>query len=155
VADGGLGEGLLEPIPLREGRFESGPFHVELARDGDGWWVGFHEHAGLPGFRFADTAVPLSAFARHHKRLATSPASGFVRVLVVQAPRADRILTLRARTYSEAGPGVQHREVLPDEAAFTAVLQERFGIDPVALGRERVARLWARACAQHEAFAAG
>jgi N-hydroxyarylamine O-acetyltransferase len=42
--------------------------------------------------------------------------------------------------------------VLDDEDALAATLRDVFGIDPEALGAERIARLWDRACAQHEAY---
>jgi hypothetical protein len=151
VADGGLGEGLLDPLPLRPGRVTAGAFHADLERDDGGWWVQYAHGAGV---RIHDEPVPLSAFARPHRRLSTSPESGFVRTLVVQQPHADRIATLRARTYTEKGPDVDHRELVADVAAFATVLRERFGIDPEVLGPGRMAKLWERACAQHEAFSA-
>jgi N-hydroxyarylamine O-acetyltransferase len=152
VCDAGWGEGPLEPVALREGMQRQGPFTWTVERDGDGWWVGQHAWGSSPGFRFGDAAVPLERFAPHHQRLATEPESSFVKTLVVQQPHADHVVTLRARTLSRKGPEVDQRVVLPDERAFADTLQHVFGIDPEALGAERVARLWANARAQHEAF---
>lgn len=152
LAEGGFGEGPMEPLPLREGRQMSGDFEVGFERDGDGWWFAQHEHGSTPGFRFGDEAVGLDAFAPHHRRLSTSPESGFVRRLVVQQAYDDRIVTLRARTLSETGPAATASPtVLADVDALAGVLDERFGIDPAALGSERLGRLWAQASAQHEA----
>jgi N-hydroxyarylamine O-acetyltransferase len=154
LADAGLGEGPLLPLPLREGEIRSGPLAWHLERDGDGWWVAQHEWGSVPGFRFADAPSDLAAFAPHHERLSTEPDSSFVQTLVVQQPREDHIVTLRARTLSADGPGRRARDVLPDAAAFAAALRDAFGIDPAVLGDQRLRRLWAQACLQHEAFVA-
>jgi N-hydroxyarylamine O-acetyltransferase len=152
VCDAGWGEGPLEPVALREGPQRQGAFTWTLERDDDGWWIAQHAWGSTPGFRFGDEAVGLERFAPHHRRLATTPDSSFVQTLVVQRPYADHVVTLRARTLSRKGPDVDQRVVLPDADAFADTLQHVFGIDPDALGAERVARLWANARAQHDAF---
>jgi N-hydroxyarylamine O-acetyltransferase len=154
IAESGLGEGALEPLPLAEGAVTVGTFTYVLERDGDGWWVGLHEFASTPGFRFADAPATLADFAQHHERLSTSPESGFVQTLVVQQPFDERIVTLRARTLFVDGPGGRSRTVLGDADAFAAALRDPFGIDPDMLGAERLERLWAQATEQHEAHRA-
>lgn len=152
IAEAGLGEGPVEPLFLREGAQRSGAFEVGFERNGDGWWFRQHEYGSTPGLRLGDSGVDLAAFAPHHERISTSPDSGFVRTLVVQQPHDDRIVTLRGRTLSERGPAVSAQElVLGDRDELAAALSQRFGIDPDALGRERLDRLWALAAAQHEA----
>jgi N-hydroxyarylamine O-acetyltransferase len=153
LCDAGWGEGPVEPMLLEEATHAQGPLRWTVERDGgDGWWVGQHEWGSSPGFRFGDASAALSAFAPHHQRLATDPDSSFVKTLVVQQPKDDHIVTLRARTLSRKGPDVDQRVVLPDEDAFADTLQHVFGIDPGALGAGRVARLWANAGAQHQRF---
>jgi N-hydroxyarylamine O-acetyltransferase len=151
IADAGLGEGVLDPLPLAEGPVRSDVFALTVERDGDGWWVCQHEFGSVPGFRFGDACQPLSAFDTHHERLSTSAESSFVQTLVVQRPAADHIVTLRAQTLFVDGPGRRERTLLGDADAFAAVLHDRFGVAPDALGPARVARLWANACAQHDA----
>jgi N-hydroxyarylamine O-acetyltransferase len=155
LCDAGWGEGPLEPLELVEGRVERGPLWWSLERepDGSGWWVTQHEWGGTPGFHMGDEAVPLSTFAPHHQRLANDPDSNFVRTLVVQQPGVDRVTTLRARTLNVKGPCETPDDVvLESEAELAATLERVFGIDAAALGAERTARLWAAACAQHEAY---
>ncbi|WCB96771.1 Arylamine N-acetyltransferase [Baekduia alba] len=154
LCDAGWGEGPLEPVPLRAGAHVRGPFSWVLEREpqDDGWWITQHRWGSTPGFRFGDDAVPLATYAPHHLRLATSADSSFVKTLVVQQPHDDEVVTLRGRTLSRKGPRRDERAVLDDEDALAATLRDVFGIDPAALGTERVARLWANACAQHEAF---
>ena len=149
IADAGLGEGFLDPIPLRPGPIAVGPFvwTPELETCGT-WWVAAHEWCSFPGFRMEEEASPVSAFEPHHARLATDPESPFVKTLVVQRPRVDRIDTLRARTLSVVGPGLDDKRVVADEDEFYAVLRDEFGVT------RRDPRLWAQACVQHEAFLA-
>ena len=156
IAEGGFGEGPVEPLFLRQGPQASGAFEIALERDGDGWWFEQHDFSATPGFRFGDQAVGLDAFAPHHVRMSTSPESGFVRTLTVQQPYDDRIVSLRARTLREQGPGADDgAEILADAVSLGEALRERFGIDPDALGPERLDRLWARAEAQHRVHLEG
>ena len=74
LADSGLGEGFLEPLPFREGRFSRGPFAYSLEREpGGSWWMGHHRWGSFSGFRMTGEASPVSAFEAHHRRLATDP----------------------------------------------------------------------------------
>ena len=154
LADAGLGEGPLDPIPLVDGGVTPGPLSWTVERLEGGWAVRQHEFGSITSFVFGDEPSGLEAFQPHHRRLSRSPDSSFVQTLVVQRPHADRIVTLRSRTLFVDGPGRREREVLADVGAFASVLEAEFGIDPEALGGERLARLWSRACAQHSAFLA-
>src|SRR4051794_12741833 len=154
IAESGWGEGPLDPLPLAEGAVTVGAFTYGIERDGDGWWVTQHEFGSTPGFRFADASAELADFAPHHERLSTSPESAFVQTLVVQQPFDDRIVTLRARTLFVDGPAGRERRVLDDERAFADALRDEFGIEPDALGPQRLDRLWSQACDQHAAHQA-
>jgi N-hydroxyarylamine O-acetyltransferase len=153
LADSGIGEGPVDPVALVPGATTGGPMPWTVEREGGRWYVAAHEWASLPGFGFGDAPARLEDFAEHHRRLSTQEESSFVQVLVVQRPFADRIVTLRARTLSVDGPAGRTKELLPDLPAFAAALREEFGIDPGALGEERMARLWQRACEQHARWA--
>jgi N-hydroxyarylamine O-acetyltransferase len=152
IADAGLGEGFLDPVPLREGRHPGrGPFSWSLALEPEGtWWLGQHEWGSVSGFRMQPEECRLDAFAPHHHRLSTDPASSFVQTLVVQKPYDDRIVTLRSRTLSRRGPSVDEKLVLGRDE-FGDALRDVFGIE---LDAGRLQRLWTLAAAQHEAFQA-
>jgi N-hydroxyarylamine O-acetyltransferase len=150
LADAGLGEGFLDPLPFREGRFAIGPFTYGLADEGDTWWMTQHEWGSFNGFRMQRAPSAVADFEPHHRRLATDPDSSFVKTLVVQLPLPDRITTLRSRTLSSVGPAVDTRHVVADRAEFASALTS-FGIDVTG---DRLDRLWRAACAQHEAFTA-
>jgi N-hydroxyarylamine O-acetyltransferase len=153
LADAGLGEGFLEPLPLVEGRVERSPFAWTLTHEAEdeAWYLAHHEWGSFSGFRMAEAVSAVADFNPHHRRLATEPSSMFVQTLVVQKPLADRIVTLRARTLSVVGPGLESKRVVEDEDEFGAVLRDEFGI---TMGGERLARLWTQAVAQHETFLA-
>jgi N-hydroxyarylamine O-acetyltransferase len=150
LADAGLGEGPLDPLALRAGPARSGGFRFSLERDGEGWWLAHDPHGSFTGMWFADAPSRLGDFAPHHLRLSTAPESSFVQTLVVQRPRPGRLVSLRARTLSQAGPGAGPAEHVESVVALAGVLAEQFGIDPGRLGAERLERLWRAACAQHE-----
>jgi N-hydroxyarylamine O-acetyltransferase len=152
IADAGLGEGFLDPLPLREGVHRGrGPFAWTLEREPAGtWWLGQHEWGSVSGFRMQPEPCSHETFAPHHRRLSTDLASSFVQTLVVQKPYDDRIVTLRSRTLSRRGPAIDEMRVL-ERGEFGDVLRDEFGI---ALDAGRLQRLWTLAAAQHEAFQA-
>jgi N-hydroxyarylamine O-acetyltransferase len=151
LADAGLGEGFNEPLPFREGSTEIGPFTFTVSREEAGtWWVGMHQWTSFRGFRMTEEESAVADFDPHHERLAKDPESPFVKTLVVQSARRDRIVTVRARTLSAIGPDVDTKRVLEREE-FAPVLRDEFGI---TVAGERLERLWALAAAQHEAFLA-
>ncbi len=152
IADAGLGEGSLDPLPLQPGKVTRGVFQFTIERLRDGWWVGAdHSFASIRGFSFSDHPVGLEAFQPHHRRLSTSPESSFVQTLVAQRPFGEGVITLRARTVSVDGPDRRERTVLGDLEALGVALDEHFGIDPAALGPAALKRLWSKAVVQHEA----
>ena len=151
IADAGLGEGFMEPLPLREGTFERGPFTYTLTREPEGtWWMGQHEWSSFSGFRMQPETSEVVRL-----RAAPPPAPPGARLavrayLVVQSPRDDRIVSLRARTLSEIGPSVDTKRVVSRDE-FLAVLADVFGI---GVSGARLERLWSLAAEQHEAFMA-
>ena len=152
IADAGLGEGFLDPLPLREGAYAIGPFTYTLALEPRGtWWMGQHEWGSVPGSAWPWSPPRSPRSPSTTTASATIPDSPFVRTLVVQQPRADRIVTLRSRTLSEVGPTVDTKYVVTDVAEFGSVLRDVFGI---TITGTRLDRLWMRAVAQHESFVA-
>jgi N-hydroxyarylamine O-acetyltransferase len=155
LADAGLGEGPLDPVPLADGAVTPGPLPWTVERLDHGWCLREHEFGSITDVVFADEPSDLAVFQPHHRRLSSARESSFVQTLVVQRPYDDRIVSLRSRTLFVDGPGRREREVLADLPAFGDALWAEFGIDPDALGRERLQRLWSQRCAQHETCVAG
>ena len=106
LADAGLGEGFLDPLPFREGATQIGPFTYTLAARGrrvvvDGpARVGLgprvpHDRGGVAGGGLRGPPPAAGDGPRVHLR---PDARG-------PEPRPDRIVTLRARTLSDGRPG--------------------------------------------------
>ena len=150
LADAGLGEGQLDATPLRPGTYGDPLTMGVEPEDGGGWFLTHHAWGSFEGVRIAAPVVTLDHFQPHHRRLATDPESKFFTTLIVQRPYRDRIETLRSRTLSVSGPQVDDQRVLEDADDLAATLDDRFGIDPAALGDGAIVRLWAAADEQHE-----
>src|SRR4051794_9403568 len=65
IADAGLGEGFLDPLPLREGTYEIGPFTYGLTREADTWWMTQHEWGSFNGFRMQTEPSAVTDFEPH------------------------------------------------------------------------------------------
>ncbi|HWT92956.1 MAG TPA: arylamine N-acetyltransferase [Solirubrobacteraceae bacterium] len=154
IADAGLGEGALDPLPLMPGTSGPPPFTWRVEERADDWSVASHPYCSFAGFRIEGEPSPLSAFAPHHARLSTTPDSSFVQTLVVQRPGDDQLTTLRARTLSTVTPDATTKRILADAADFESTLHTTFGIPPHALTDAQRARLWRQASEQHDAYVA-
>ncbi len=156
IVEAGRGDGFLDPLPLAEGTWQPGGFPWSVERDGDGWWVvAEHGFTSTPGFRFADEPATLDDFAPHHHRLSTAPDSSFIGTLVVQQPQEGSIVTLRARTLSALGPGIDETRGAPRAGcAWPQRCGSASASTPTRWEPKRMARLWRNASAQHDAFTA-
>jgi arylamine N-acetyltransferase len=154
--DAGLGDALHEPLPLRPGTYEQGPFTLVLERTtgGVGDWHLQHDPAGgFTGMAWRDAPATLDAFAERHRWLSTSPESGFVKVLTVQARDATGVDVIRGLTLKRIGGGASDT-TLGSKAELLDVLGDRFGIDLSTVGAPTLAELWTRLARAHEAWVA-
>ena len=108
VADAGLGEGSLDPLPLRAGPSSAGPFR--WTREPEAWERvdGQHEWRSLTGIPMDEEECRRSSvFERHHRRLASDTSSPFVKqTLGVRLPHEGPESTmLWARTPSSGRAG--------------------------------------------------
>ena len=85
IADVGFGDGVIDPIPLREGDIEQRGFHYRLEHMDDGFWR-FHNHekGGAPSFDFRCEPADESLFHAKCDLLQTSAESPFVMSLICQ-----------------------------------------------------------------------
>jgi N-hydroxyarylamine O-acetyltransferase len=140
VADVGMGQGFLDPLPLRAGRYGRGGFDFEVAPDDD-WWIGMHRHGRLPGYRLREEPVDLASFQPLHEYQTTSPESVFVRLLLAQRPCDDHVLTLVGTRLTSDGPAGRVETALDTPKAYAAVLAERFGVPVHDLDTARLHRI--------------
>jgi arylamine N-acetyltransferase len=158
-AEVGFGDGSLRPLALRAGvaPFEDEPHTYELRPSPmyAGGWRMLQGGGDDVGIIDVDTEEPQTAeIAAAHEHLSTSPESGFVRTATFQRRDARGADILRARTLSRVERDATQTTLLADEGEWFGALADVFGLAlPDVDAAERRA-LWARVCAQHEAWTA-
>lgn len=144
IADVGLGDGILEPIPLRAGDYEQSGRRVRLERLGAGEWR-FHNRPGAmpPSFDFVEDDETESRLASTCSDLQTDPQSMFRQNLICQrmTDAGGTMLLGRVLRPFEAN---RPRRLLGSEAELLDLLQGEFGIVAPPLGD-----LWQRITARH------
>jgi N-hydroxyarylamine O-acetyltransferase len=149
LADVGFGNGLYEPLPLREGDHAQNGFVYGLARSGLRWRFVNQPTAG-DSFEFDLAPRRLADFAERCQWLQTSPESGFVRNVVCHRFSDDgRIFTLRGAVLTPyQGPDKASR-TLTDADDFLTTLRDTFPLD-----LPEAATLWPAILTRHAAWLA-
>lgn len=145
LADLGLGDGIRDPIPLREGTYRQGHLSFRLERVDDRYWR-FHNHElGYPNkIDFRNEPAQLQILVDHSRHLQTSSESIFVQNLVCQIMQPDSVTCLTGRVLRHKLPtGITKSVVSPDE--FEPTIASVFGIRDAEL-----ATLWPKVEARHE-----
>ena len=144
IVDAGLGDGLLDPIPLAEGDVSQGWRRASLRKLSEGEWRFTNREHGLPpDFDFrtapADEAL-LQATCEH---LQTDPESRFVQNLIVQRVSPDGGQSLIGRLLIDMRTG--QRTLLDSAAHLERVLRDDFELTPPDM-----APLWPGIAARHD-----
>ncbi|MEV2273865.1 arylamine N-acetyltransferase family protein [Nonomuraea africana] len=150
LADVGIADGFVEPLPLREGVHRQGPLTYRLERvDAATWRWHHHELGSIRSYDMRTAPRQLIDFARQ----TTAPAAGSAmqRLLIAYRLWDERAVTLLARTLTIATPdGTRvERRVLTDRDAFAAALTDDIGVPLSDLGPEGIDTLWHRTAHQH------
>ncbi|WP_410616061.1 arylamine N-acetyltransferase family protein [Amycolatopsis sp. lyj-109] len=154
LVDTGLGDGIHEPLPLREGTYVQGPhtYRLRPSEVAPGGWRFDHDPSGsFTGFDFAPGPAEMADFAGKHAWLSTAPESGFVRVCVLQRRDAAGVDTLRALTLNVHGV----KELVESPADWWTAAEDVFGIPRALFTEQERERLWRQVVAQHEAHTGG
>ncbi len=151
VGDVGFGDGLIDPVPLREGAADGHPLQGNLTPVGDGWWRYANDpRTGGPKFDFNPAVGDESLLERHCAFLQTDPSSPFVQNAVVQRWRGAEHLSLRGRVLRRLTLNADRRSLVNSAEEYVAALRDEFGIDfPEA------ARLWPQIESRHAEIFAG
>lgn len=155
LVDVGLGDGFHEPLPLRTGVYEQGPFSYALAPSDvvPGGWRFTHDRRGsFPRMDFAPEPVDVAEFEEKHQWLSTSPESSYLRTCAVlrrDAKGTDNLTGCVLKRQDAAGTTTT---TVTTETDWYAVLADVFGLDPGSLGPEARRRLWDKVAAQHRAW---
>lgn len=146
LADTGIGDGLLEPIPLVEGNHQQRNQTFKLVKlDGPTaaqTWRFVNHEGGLPrSFDFINQAADQAELDNSCTTLQSDADSIFRQNLVVQKVSANGCRLLLGKLYT---PPNGEPEILESEAALLAVLTQEFGIaQPPCDG------LWESVCNRH------
>jgi N-hydroxyarylamine O-acetyltransferase len=154
LVDAGLGDGLHEPLPLREGTHVQGPHTYRLGPSevAPGGWRFEHDTTGtFVAMDFAPGPAEMADFAEKHAWLSTAPESGFVRVCVLQRRDATGVDTLRALTLDRHGV----KELVESPGDWWTAAGDVFGIPEALFTAEERERLWRQVVTQHEAHVGG
>lgn len=148
LADVGLGNGLVEPIPLCEGRFAQGQREFGLELLGEKLWRFRNFPGAIPSdFDFIFGPADEGLLARRCAELQTDPESLFMQNLICQRLRPDGVHLLLGRVLiCFAGDG-STKQILNSADELAQILREVFdlvGID--------VQALWPRVSARHQAL---
>lgn len=155
LVDVGLGDGLIEPIPLRPGAYRHGHFTFRLGPSEveEGGWRFDHDPRGsIAGMDVAPRPAGLDDFVRWHPYLAESPESRLVRTVVVMrrdGSSSDTLTGCLLRRVDAEGRTV--REVT-GRAEWFAALADVFGLTLDDLDAAERDDLWTRVHAAHLAW---
>jgi arylamine N-acetyltransferase len=145
LADVGLGDGIFEPMPLREGTVTQYGRSYRLEQRSPGEWR-FHNRPGgmPPSFDFFDTPAEEARLQNTCELLQHDPESMFRQNLVCQRMHVRGGHMLLGRVLASHDPA-RPRRLLDSEGELRDVLTSLFGLRLPALDG-----LWQRVVARHE-----
>lgn len=148
--DAGLGDALHDPLPLVAGGHSQAPFDLtlECSADGSEWHLLHDPRGGFRGMTWDLAEARWDDFRQQHRRLSTSPESGFVQVPMAERRDATGVDVVRGLVLSRIGDGARTEQVT-DRAAWFDALAQLFDLRLDALEPEARDRLWASAVTAH------
>ena len=160
--DVGLGEGLLEPLPLVPGTYRQEPIGYEvLAAPADApvehgdWRLRVdHPDCNVKFVAFDSTPVALDAFAADHVEQSSAPTSMFVSLLLAHRRDETGVDSLIGLVLGRVESG-RTQQVLDDRADWFAALADVFGVSLLDVDDDRRDALWRETHSAHEAWSAG
>lgn len=146
LADAGFGDGLIEPVRLREGAFRVGPLECRLDRIDGGWWRYANDPTGsAPSFDFHEDISDEALLEERCRFLQTDPASPFVMNALVQRWRAEAHYSMRGRVLQTINGAGKEKSLIEDAGHYVETLRDTFALD-----LPEAASLWPKICARHE-----
>ena len=146
IADVGLGDGLVEPTPLRAGTFTQGHRQLRLELLEENLWR-FHNYPGAmpPSFDVRHQPADEDLLAKTCERLQSDPESMFRQNLVCQRAHAEGNSMLLGRVLARSTADGTTRTLLNSAQEFSEALTRVFGLDD-----PENADLWPQVEARHE-----
>ncbi len=130
IGDVGFGDGLIDPVPLRDGPIDGHPLQATIQSIGDGWRRYANDpRTGGPTFDFNPAVSDESLLEKNCQFLQTNPQSPFVQNAVVQRWKGGTHLSLRGRVLRESSLGSERRSLIHSAEEYVTTLSSAFGID--------------------------
>ncbi|MER5321085.1 arylamine N-acetyltransferase family protein [Streptosporangium roseum] len=155
LADAGIGDGFVEPLPLREGPHTQGDLTYRLEQlDPDTWRFRHHPSGSIASYDFRLLPREIADFAARCRELSTSAESAYVTTLMAARPVAGHTLLLLSRTLRRLGTDGRTSRTIGDAAEFARTLSTDFLVPLNELGQDGVARLWFKTGTQDDLWRA-
>ncbi|MBB3111141.1 hypothetical protein FHS18_003209 [Paenibacillus phyllosphaerae] len=154
LVDAGLGDMPYEPIPLKFGSYERGPFTYVLQPSGiaeHGWRLEHERPVAYVGVDFAPAAEPsLEGFWPRHQFYSTSSESPWIDTFLLRQRGAHVLNELRGCVWKQwDSSGMKTRELVV-QSDWLDVLATVFHERLVAYSQLEREELWRRVMRQHE-----
>ncbi len=151
LVDAGFGDGLVEPIALREGPFRNDAFECRLEKLPGGWWRYHNDPRGsAPSYDFHEEVTDEALLEGMCRWLQSSDDSPFVQNAVVQRWDRGAHLSLRGRCFTRIERNARDRHLIDTADDYSHALREYFGLElPQSVS------LWPKIAARHEALFGG
>ena len=151
IGDVGYGDGLIDPVRLREGAISGNPLACSLQRIEGGWWRYLNDpRSGGPNFDFNPDVATEALLDDRCDFQQRDPASPFVQNAVVQRWTGDAHYSLRGRVLRVLTVEGEEKSLIDSSADYVRRLREAFAID-----LPRAAELWPAICRRHDEVFAG
>jgi arylamine N-acetyltransferase len=152
--DVGLGDAIVEPLPLVAGGYEQGGFRYSITevRD-DGWSFTADPQGSFEGLEVG-AGPSLAEVAACHTMLSTAPGGHFTRTVVVQRRMADHIDVVRGCLATTITPSGKAETELTTYAEWRAAIADGCGLSLAGVDDEELHALYARMWKGHLDFMA-
>ncbi|MBB5838292.1 arylamine N-acetyltransferase family protein [Kribbella italica] len=156
LADAGLGDGFLEPVPLEVGTSRQTPYTFGLGPSAiiDGWRLEHDARNVIAGMDFEAAPAVIGDFAEQHAHLSTSPTSPFVRVASAFLRRPESVLALRSTELVETSADRIDTTLMETPGEYYELLADVFQLPLHHLDRADRDQLWRRVVEQYESYQA-
>ncbi|WP_455359926.1 arylamine N-acetyltransferase family protein [Streptomyces sp. SYSU K21746] len=151
--DTGLGDGPHEPLPLRAGTYQQGPFtyRMEPSTTEPGGWTFHHDpRSSFPVMEFRAAPATMADFDASHEQLSTGPDSPFLRTLTVLRRDAKGVDILRGLVLMRIDAAGRSERELTGEGEWFEAIADVFGRDLDDLDADDRTALWNRVTRAHE-----
>jgi arylamine N-acetyltransferase len=157
LVDVGLGDGLHEPLPVRPGPYQQGPFSYRLGRsqtEPGGVRLDHDPRGSVVGIDVRLAPARQQEFRRWHHYLVSSAESRLVRAFTVMHRNADSIDALTGCLLRHVDSTGRTVRVLDTQAEWVQALADIFAIRLTDLAPEVVDALWRKVRAAHDEWLA-